>query len=239
MLSPCSDSGTTAVLERRRGRTHALAPSVRARRCAKTMICAAQAAVSVAIVAAAIALGSLVVAVVGCVIAAMSYKKSKRLEFFQRRDQLFAKISDLNSRNSEAHLISARYEIVAVRNASLRLSGEQAEKNTDIIAGIKEIRKNMDKATKNWDQNIEQLHDICSRLTSTSDMGRVENLVAMVQVASDDLSRSNDTAKSSLHILEDSNSIMESSLAKYDEKVRQTDLAFARATREFTEGSPG
>jgi hypothetical protein len=203
------------------------------------MICATQAAVSVAIVAVGIALGSLAVAVVGCVIAAMSYKKSKRLEFFQRRDQLFAKISDLNSRNSEAHLISARYEIVAVRNASLRLSGEQAEKIADIIARIKEVRNVTDKATKNWDQNIEHLHGICSRLTSTSDMGRVENLIAMVQVASDDLSMVNDTAKSSLHILENSNSIIESSLAKYDEEVRQTDLAFARATREFAEGSTG
>ena len=199
------------------------------------MICATQAAVSVAIVAAGIALGSLVVAVIGCVIAAKGYKKSKRLEFFQRRDQLFAKISDFNSRNSEAHLISAEYEIVAVRNASLRLSGEHAEKNTDIIAGIKEIRKNMDKATKNWDQNIEQLHDICSGLTSTSDTARIENVSAMVQVASDDLRKSNDIALSSLHILENTNSIIRASLDEYDEKVRQIDLDFARVTREFTE----
>lgn len=190
---------------------------------------------SVAIVVAGIALASLVVAIISCVIAAKSYKKSKRLEFFQRRDQLFAKISDLNSKNSEAHLISAKYEIVAVRNASLRLSGEQAEKNTAIIAGIKEIRKNMDKATKNWDQKIEQLHDICSGLTSTSDTARIENLVAVVQVASDDLRKSNDIVLSSLHILEKTNSIIRASLAEYDEKVRQIDLDFARATREFTE----
>ena len=55
-------------------------------------------AVCVAIVAAAIAFGSLIVAIIGLVIAAKSYKKSKRLEFFQRRDQLFAKISDLTPR---------------------------------------------------------------------------------------------------------------------------------------------
>jgi len=72
-------------------------------------LCQTQPAVCVAIVAAGIALGSLIVAIIGCVIAARSYKKSKRLEFFQRRDQLFATISDLNAKNSEAHLISAKY----------------------------------------------------------------------------------------------------------------------------------
>jgi Putative Holin-like Toxin (Hol-Tox) len=93
-------------------------------------------AVCVAIVAAAIAFGSLIVAIIGLVIAAKSYKKSKRLEFFQRRDQLFAKISDLNAKNSEAHLISARYEIVAIVKASLGLRGEQAEENTAVVVRI-------------------------------------------------------------------------------------------------------
>jgi hypothetical protein len=90
--------------------------------------CQTEPALCVAIVAATIAFGSLIVAIFGCVIAAKSYKKSKRLEFFQRRDQLFAKISDLNAKNSEVHLISARYEIVALTMASLGLRGEQAEK---------------------------------------------------------------------------------------------------------------
>jgi hypothetical protein len=183
--------------------------------------------------AAGIALGSLTVAIIGCVIAARSYKKSKRLEFFQRRDQLFATISDLNAKNCEAHLISAKYEIVAVKNASLRLSGEQAEKNAAIIAAIKEIRKKMEKGAKNWDENIEQLHAMCSSLRPKTDTDHIENLIAMVQVASDDLKKYNDISLSSLHILEDTNSIIKTSLAEFDEKVRQIDLDFEKAIREF------
>jgi len=53
------------------------------------------------------------------VIAAKNYKKSKRLEFLQRRDQLFLKISDLNAKNSELRLISARFEIVMLNKVSL------------------------------------------------------------------------------------------------------------------------
>jgi hypothetical protein len=172
------------------------------------------------------------------VIAARSYKKSKRLEFFQRRDHLFAKISDLNAKNSEAHLISARYEIVAVKNASLELRGEQAEKNAAIIAAIKEIRKYMEKGIKNWDENIELLHAMCSGLTPKTDTARVENLIAMVQAASDDLKKSNDVSLSSLHILENTNSIIEASLSEFDEKVRQIDLDFEKAIREFDEKNP-
>jgi hypothetical protein len=196
-------------------------------------LCQTQPAICVAIVAAVIALGSLIVAIIGCVIAARSYKKSKRLEFFQRRDQLFATISDLNAKNSEAHLISAKYEIVAVKNASLGLSGEQAEKNEAIIAAIKEIRKKMEQGTKNWDENIEQLHAICSSLTPKTDTARIENLIAMVRVASDDLKKCNDISLSSLHILENSNSIIKDSLAEFDEKMRQIGLDFEKAIREF------
>jgi hypothetical protein len=196
-------------------------------------LCQTQPAVCVAIVAVGIAFGSLTVAIIGCVIAARSYRKSKRLEFFQRRDQLFATISDLNAKNSEAYLISAKYEIVAVKNASLGLSGEQAERNAAIIAGIKEIREKMEKGTKNWDENIEQLHALCSSLTPKTDTARIENLIAMVQVASDDLKKYNDISLSSLHILESTNSIIKTSLAEFDEKIRRIDLDFEKAIREF------
>jgi hypothetical protein len=172
------------------------------------------------------------------VIAAKSYKKSKRLEFFQRRDQLFAKISDLNAKNSEAHLISARYEIVAVTKASLGLRGEQSEENTAQIASIKEVRKNIGKRAKIWDENIEQLHSICSSLTPKTDVVRVENLIAMVQIASDDVKEYNDSSLSSLHILENTNSIIRASLAELDEKVRRIDLDLEKAIREFLAALP-
>jgi metal-responsive CopG/Arc/MetJ family transcriptional regulator len=191
-------------------------------------------AVCVAILAAAIAFGSLIVAIIGLVIAAKSYKKSKRLEFFQRRDQLFAKISDLNAKNSEVHLISARYEIVAIMKASLGLRGEQAEENAAVVARIKELRRKMEEQANNWEEKIQQLHSICSSLTPQTDAARVENLIAMVQIISDDTKKYNDINLSSLHILENTNSIIETSLVESEEKRRQIDLDLIKAIKELT-----
>jgi len=200
--------------------------------------CQTQPALCVAIIATTIAFSSLTVAIVGCVIAVKSYKKSKRLEFFQRRDQLCAKISDLNAKNSEAHLISARYEIVAVTKASLALHGEQSAENTAQIASIMELRKNIEKAGKNWDENIEQLHSICSNLTPQTGAARVENLIAMVQRASDNATKYNDTSLSSLHILENTNSIIRTTLADFDEKVRRIDFDCRKQLENLTQKAP-
>ena len=154
----------------------------------------------------------------------VTLKKSKRDAFIQRRDHLFQKISDLNAKNTEAHLISARYEIVAVKNAGLPLRGEQAERNTALIASIKELKQNVEKGIKNWDENIEKLHFIYSSLTSETDAAQVERLIALVQVASDNLKKANDSFLSSLHILETTNQIIEAKLAETDEKIRQINL---------------
>jgi hypothetical protein len=200
-----------------------------------------------------VAIISLIVAIIGCVIAVKSFKKSKRLEFFQRRDQLFAKISDLNAKNSEAHLISARYELVAFTMDSLGLSEEQAEKNTALIASIKELGKNIEKGAKNWDENIEQIHSIYSSLTPKTDAARVEKLIAMVQIASDDAKKYNDIMLSSLHILENINPITEEKKRRinlyfdeevrrinlhFDEEVRRINLDLEKAIREFNEKVP-
>jgi hypothetical protein len=60
---------------------------------------------------------SLIATFISSVFIAKTYKKNRRLEFLQRRDRLSQKISDLNDRNNEAHLISARFELVAVKRA--------------------------------------------------------------------------------------------------------------------------
>lgn len=189
-----------------------------------------------------VAIISLIVAIIGCVIAVKSFKKSKRLEFFQRRDQLFEKISDLNAKNSEAKLISARYELVAFTRDSLGLSEEQAEKNTALIASIKESGKIIEKIAKNWDEYIEQIHSIYISLTPKTDAARVEKLIAMVQIASDDTKKYNDINLSSLHILENINPITEERKRRinlhYDEEVRRINLDLEKAIREFNEKSP-
>jgi hypothetical protein len=145
------------------------------------------------------------------------------------------KISDLNAKNSEAHLISARYEIVAATKASLGLLGEHAEENRAQIASIKELRKNIENGAKYWDDNVEQLHSICRGLTPTTDAARIENLIAMVQIASDDVKKYNEISVSSLHILEGTNSIIKASLSEFDEKLSRINVDFEQAIRRFHE----
>jgi hypothetical protein len=191
---------------------------------------AMQPATYIAIVALVISFGTLVVSIVSAV---KNYKRSNRDAFTQRRDHLFQKISDLNAKNTEAHLISARYEIVAVKNAGLPLRGEQAERNTALIVSFKEQAQNLNKGIKNWDENIEKLHSIYISLTSETDAAQVEKLIALVQVASDNLKKSNDSFLSSLHILETTSEIIETKLAESDEKIRQINLDFERGMKNL------
>jgi hypothetical protein len=189
--------------------------------------------------AAIISVFSLIVAILSFVISAKNYEKSKRLEFFQRRDQLFVKIADLNAKNSETHLISARHEIVAIKRASLVLDGEHAERNKTGIAAIKELQEKMELAAKGWDENIKQLHSICSSLTPESDVTRIEGLIAAVQVASDDAKKHNEVLLSSLHILESTEPILRTSAAEMQRlQVRRAELNLEKAIEEFRSTQP-
>jgi hypothetical protein len=134
-----------------------------------------------------VAIGALIVSFLNSAFTAKTYKKNRRLEFLQRRDHLSQKISDLNDRNTEAYLISARYALVAVRNAGLPLQGEQAERNTALIASISQQQEGVEKGMRLWDANIERLHFIYSHLESEADGIEVERLIAIVQVSSDNL----------------------------------------------------
>ena len=142
----------------------------------------------IAIGALAISFFSLIVTIINSVFTAKTYKKNRRLEFLQRRDHLSQKISDLNDRNTEAQLISARYALVAVKNAGLP-RGEQAERNTALIASIEKQREGVDKGIRLWDENIGTLHFIYSNLTLEADAPEIERMIALVQVASDDLKK--------------------------------------------------
>ena len=183
------------------------------------------------------ALAALIIAflslVVSAVVASKNYKKSKRDAFIHRRDHLFQKISDLNTKNAEAHLIAARYEIVAVKKAGLPLRGEQAERNMALIPEIKELKAKVERSIKTWDENIEKLHFIYSNLTSETDATQVENLITIVQVASDNLKKTNDSSLSSLHILETTNEFIKATLAETDEKRKQIDLDFDQGIKKL------
>src|SRR6266478_6922727 len=191
--------------------------------------CFMEPAIKIAIAALIISFCSLIGTLINSMYTAKTYKKNKRLEFLQRRDHLSQKISDLNDRNTEAQLISARYELVAVKNAGLPLRGEQAERNMALIASIKEQQKGVENGIKLWDENIEKLHFIYSNLTLETDAPEVERMIAIVKVASDNLKKANNGYSSTLHILETNNELIKTNLAETDEKIRQINLDFERA----------
>jgi hypothetical protein len=186
-------------------------------------------AIKIAIGALTISFLSLIGMIINTVFTARTYKKNRRLEFLQRRDHLSQTISDLNDRNTELQLISARYELVAVKKAGLPLLGEQAEQNTAQIASIQKQREGVENLIKLWDENIERLHFIYSNLTSEANAPEVERTIDIVQVASDDLKKGNSGYSSTLHILETTNELIKTNLAERDEKIRQINIDFERA----------
>ena len=190
-------------------------------------------AIKIAIGALTLSFFSLISTIINSVVTAKTYKKNRRLEFLQRRDHLSQKISDLNDRNSEAQLISARYELVAVKNAGLALQGEHAERNTALIASIKQQREGVENNIKLWDKNIEKLHLLYSNLTLETDTPTVERMISDVQVASDNLKKANNGYSAVLHILETTNELMKAILAETDEKRRQINVDFERAIEKL------
>jgi hypothetical protein len=189
---------------------------------------------TIAIAALIISFLSLIGVFINSVFTAKTYKKNKRLEFLQRRDRLSQKISELNDRNNEAHMISARYELVAVKKAGLALRGEQTDRNTALIASIKEQREGVEKGIKLWDANIKTLHFLYTNLTLEKDAPEVERVITAVQVASDDLKKAQDGYLSVLHVLETSNELIKTSLAETEEKIGQINLDFERAMERLT-----
>jgi hypothetical protein len=120
---------------------------------------------------------ALIFSSISCIIAIKAYRKSRRTEFLQRRDLLFQAISNLNDRNTEFQLISARYGIVAAKNEGLPLQGEQAERNMALIASIKVQREGVEEGIKLWDENIAKLHLIYSTLILESDAPAIEKMI--------------------------------------------------------------
>ena len=195
--------------------------------------CFMEPAIKIAIAALIISFCSLIGTLINSMYTAKTYKKNKRLEFLQRRDYLSQKISELIDRNTEAQLISARYELVAVKNAGLPLRGEQAEQNTALIASIKEQRDALEGFIKRCDERIEKLHIIYSNLTSETYASFIEEMIDIVQVASDNLKKINNGFSATLHVLETTNEFIKTTLTETDEKIRQINLDFERAIEKL------
>jgi hypothetical protein len=181
-------------------------------------------AIQVAIGALSISIFTLIVAIINSVFTAKTYNKSRRLEFLQRRDYFSQSLSHLNDRTIEAQLISARYQIVAVKFAGLSLQREQAEQNTALIASIKVQQEGVESGMKSWDKTIETLQLKYINLTLETDAPEVERMIGLVQVASDNLKKAYTGYSAILHILETANELTRTKLAETDAKIRQINL---------------
>jgi hypothetical protein len=171
---------------------------------------------------------------INSVYTAKTYNKNIWLEFLQRRDLLSQKISELNDRNTEAQLISAKYELVAVKKAGLPLRGEQAELNKEIITSIKKQREGIEYTIKRWGEKIEKLRFIHSNITLETDAHMVERMIDIVQEASDNVKTANNEYSATLYIYENTDEFIKTTLAEMDEKLRQINLDFERAIEKLT-----
>jgi hypothetical protein len=152
---------------------------------------------------------SLVVAIVACTIAVKSYKKSKRLEFFQRRDQVFLAISDLNAKTAETHLISARLGIVILSWQARTMPEQYRERQKAQIVAMEKLREEIDLEATHWGERIKELHSIGSRFTfGMKDSTIMEDLKDLVLVASDNSKRAHEVRVSTLHTLESIDTMM-------------------------------
>ena len=190
-------------------------------------------AIKIAIGALIVSFFSLLGTIISSVYTAKTYKKNRRLEFLQRRDHLSQKISDLNDRNTEAQLFSARYALLAVKTAGLALRGEEAERNVALIAYFNKQQEGVEKGIKLFDEHIVNLHFMYSKLTSETYASAVETLITGVQLASDSLKKANSGYSSMLHMLETTNEMMKTDLAERDEKIRQISLDLGRAIEKL------
>ena len=96
-------------------------------------------------------------------------------------------------------------------------------------------QEGVEKGMKQWEENIERLHFIYSHLSLETDAPEVERMIAIVQVASDNLKKAYIGYSSILHILETTNEFMKTTLDETDAKIRQINLDFERAMANLKE----
>jgi hypothetical protein len=177
-----------------------------------------------------IASGALLLSVVNSV---QLYRKSRRDAFTQRLDRLAQITSEFSVKNTEARLLSARFEIVAVRQAGFPLRGEQRQDSAAIVASLKRLVTKIELAADHIDESVNDLHAIYRSLSFKTKLRtaapHVEEAIALAQAGSDDIQRLNDSHRAQLHVLETNNQIIETQL----EASRQTDREYVGELRDL------
>lgn len=179
-----------------------------------------------------------IISIGSLLLAFRNFRKSQRLEFLQRRDQLLHKVSDLNGELSEGRLISARFQIVLINKmSSPAMDATHAEELKSQIARIEALRGNLEMVANHWDQTLQQLHSACSNLTMATDPAIVEHLITSVQIASDDIKQTNGVHLASLHTLETTDPMLRASVDKVHElKIRQAELNVQESIKNIERG---
>jgi hypothetical protein len=176
-----------------------------------------------------------IISISSLVLAFKNFRRSKRLEFLQRRDQLLLKISDLNAKTSEARLISARFRIVLINKVSSPVVADtHAEELKTQIASIREVERNIDVAANHWEETIHQLRSVCSILTLNTAPTVIEHLITKVQVAEDDIKQNNEAFLASLQTFETTDPMLRVGADKIHElKIPQAELNLEESIREI------
>lgn len=178
-----------------------------------------------AIAALVIAFISLIATIV---LGTKNFRKSKRDAFIQRRDHLFQAISQLNAKNSETRLSGARFTTMATAKDSLPSTSKYDEGNKALVADIRTLAKTIQSQAEVWDEKNEKFHSLCAGYTSEKDAENVEELIAIVQLASDNMKRTNEIYLSTLHILETTNPQVAIDLAE----LRKMEIQLAELEQE-------
>lgn len=167
------------------------------------------------------------------ILGAKNYRKSQRLEFFQRRDQLFAKISELNNKVSQLLLYVARYEVAAMKNESLSLDSEFKKRSNLIVTAVRAERIKIEDSLKQWSDLITELQSVASRFTPGPGTELIESLMATVQGCSNTLTQMNEGYSAAVLILDDIAPHLVANMEQIQKQLQEEKSEMKKAIAEF------
>jgi vacuolar-type H+-ATPase subunit I/STV1 len=109
-----------------------------------------------------------------------------------------------------------------------------------LIASLNKQREGVEQRIQLWDENIERIRLLYNKFTSETHAPELEELIAIVQLSSDNLKKTSHGYSATLYVLETTNEFIKSNLAERDEKIRQinreTDEKIRQINRDFETG---
>lgn len=176
---------------------------------------------------------SLLSLIVTLVLGIKNFRKSKRLEFFQRRDQLFAKISELNNKVSQFLLYVGRYEVIAMKNESLSLDPEFEKRRNQIVTAVRAERMKIEASLQQWFDIITELQSLGSCFMPETGTDGIERLIAIAQKGSNTITRMNEGYSAALLILADVAPTLVANMEQIQKQLQEDKSEMRKALAEF------